>query len=44
MEDKIKDLVVDKDVNCPRCGGKMKKYGSLNGKSKFCCVNCKYEI
>lgn len=42
--DMIQDLVVEKDVKCPHCGGKMKKCESLNGKSEFCCVSCGYKI
>ena len=44
MNNKVKDLVVDKDVRCPLCGGEMKKSGSLKGKSKFKCVICGYEL
>ena len=44
MNNEIKDLVVGKDVKCPICGGKMKKCGSLKGKTIFCCVDCKHEI
>lgn len=44
MNDKIKDIVVDKDVKCPLCGDEMKKCGTIKGKSQFCCVNCGYKI
>ncbi|KZX16112.1 hypothetical protein MBCUT_10890 [Methanobrevibacter cuticularis] len=44
MNKEIKDLVVDKDVNCPLCGGYMKECGSKNGKTIFCCVSCGYKL
>lgn len=44
MQKEVQDFVVEKDVKCPICGGEMKKCGSQKGKSKFCCVNCGYEI
>jgi transposase-like protein len=44
MENEISDLVVDKDVKCPLCGGEMKKYRSVKGKTEFCCVVCGYKI
>jgi len=44
MNNKIKDLVVDKDVKCPLCGGEMKNCGSIKGKTRFCCENCGYKL
>ena len=44
MTDEIQDFVVDKDVRCPLCGGKMNKCGALKGKTVFCCVKCGYKI
>ena len=36
----IGDLVNEKDVKCPQCGGEMKKTPSKNPKTKFKCKNC----
>ncbi|MDR1722269.1 MAG: hypothetical protein LBR24_04385 [Methanobrevibacter sp.] len=44
MNHNIQDLVVDKDVKCPKCGGEMKKTGQIGGKSKFKCINCGYDL
>ncbi|MBX7076016.1 MAG: hypothetical protein K1X33_01715 [Methanobacteriaceae archaeon] len=40
----IGDLVNEKDVKCPQCGGEMKKTPSKNPKTKFKCKNCGYEL
>jgi len=44
MNNKLQDLVVEKDVKCPVCGEEMKECGSLKGKTKFCCVKCGYKL
>jgi tRNA(Ile2) C34 agmatinyltransferase TiaS len=44
MNQNIMDLVTDEDVKCPKCGGKMKKYFVINGKSKFRCISCGYDL
>ncbi len=44
MNQNIQDIVVDKDVRCPNCGGEMKIISSNKGKSSFQCENCGYRL